>query len=73
MASANREPSAQVIGHHPSTVAEIQDVEREIAALDIQLLEEARELYEALRKGGAPALPPASMIGASASTSRNTT
>jgi hypothetical protein len=54
MASKQTEP---VIGHHPSTVAEIQDVEREIAALDLQLLEEAREVYEALRKGASPALP----------------
>jgi hypothetical protein len=42
---------------HPSTVAEIRDVEREIAALDLQLLEEARKLYEDMRKGSAPALP----------------
>lgn len=44
-------------GRHPSTVAEIQDAEREIAALDLQLLDEAREIYEASRKGGPPALP----------------
>jgi len=41
----------------PSTVAEIQEAEREIAALDSQLLEEAREIYGAMRKGGAPAMP----------------
>jgi hypothetical protein len=45
------------VNAHPTTVAEIQDVEREIAALDLQLMDEARELYEALRKGGAPAAP----------------
>jgi len=44
-------------GHLPSTVAEIQAAEREIAALDQQLLEEAREIYEATRKGGSPANP----------------
>ena len=45
-------------GHHvPMTVAEIDDVEREIAALDLQLLDEARKIYEAMRKGGAPAMP----------------
>jgi hypothetical protein len=56
MASANKESVATAIGH-PSTVAEITVVEREIAALDLDLLEEAREIYEASRKGGAPALP----------------
>ncbi len=45
------------VNAHSTTVAEIQDVEREIAALDLQLMDEARELYEALRKGGAPAAP----------------
>jgi len=44
-------------GHDLSTVAEIQDVEREIAALDLQLLEEARGIYDAMRKGGPPAMP----------------
>lgn len=53
MASKQFEP---VIGH-PSTVAEIQAVEREIVALDLQLMEEARQVYLALRKGGSPALP----------------
>lgn len=46
-----------VIEHHPLTVAEIHGVEREIVALDLQLMEEARQVYETLRKGGAPALP----------------
>lgn len=45
------------LGHHPLTVAEIQFAEREIAALELQLVEEGRELYEAQRKGGPPALP----------------
>jgi hypothetical protein len=50
---SNEQP---VIGH-PSTVAEIGEAEREIVALDLQLMEEAREVYEAWRKGGPPALP----------------
>jgi hypothetical protein len=52
----SKQPITPDSGHHPSTVAEIQDVEREITALDLTLLEEAREIYEASRKGGAPAL-----------------
>jgi hypothetical protein len=57
MANANKESAAPAIGHHPSTVAEIQAVEHEIVALDRQLQEEAGEIYDASRKGGAPALP----------------
>jgi hypothetical protein len=53
----SKQPITPDAGHHPSTVAEIHAEEREIATLDRQLLEEAREVYEALRKGGSPALP----------------
>ena len=46
------------VGHHvPSTVAEIDAVDREIAALERQLMQEGQKLYEASRKGGAPAAP----------------
>jgi len=54
---ASKQSNEQPVIRHPMTVAEIQDAEREIAALDLQLLQEAREVYEALRKGGPPALP----------------
>jgi hypothetical protein len=44
-------------GHRPSTVAEIQAAEREIAALDLELMIEAQGIYEASRKGGTAATP----------------
>ena len=47
----------QITTDHLSTVAEIQDAEREIAALEIELVQEGREIYEAMRKGGPPAMP----------------
>jgi hypothetical protein len=53
----SNQPIKPDAGHHPTTVAEIQAAEREIAALDLQLLHEAREVYEAMRKGGPPAVP----------------
>jgi hypothetical protein len=53
---ATSKHSEPVIGH-PSTVAEIQEAEREIVALDLRLLKEAQEVYGAWQKGGPPALP----------------
>ena len=54
----NKQPTTPDAGHSIlSTVAEISAAEQEIVALDLQLLEEARELYQAQRKGGPPALP----------------
>src|SRR5260221_12727663 len=53
----SKQPITHDALHHPSTVAEIREVEREIVALDLQLLQEAQEVYEAGRKGGPPALP----------------
>src|SRR3954447_6839058 len=47
----------QITTDHLSTVAEIQDAERQIAALEIELVQEGREIYDAMRKGGPPAMP----------------
>jgi len=54
---SKQQSNEQPIIGHPSTVAEIREAEREIVALDLQLAEEAREIYEAGRKGGPPSLP----------------
>ena len=53
MSKQQNQPDA---GHHPSTVAEIERVERENATLDLELCEEGRQLYEASRKAGPPAV-----------------
>jgi hypothetical protein len=45
------------VGHQPSTVAEISAVLLEVAELKGQLVEVGRRLYEASRRGGAPAAP----------------
>ena len=45
-------------GHHvPTTVAEIENAEREIAAIELDLVEEGRKLFETMRRGGSPAQP----------------
>jgi hypothetical protein len=54
MASKQSEP---VIGHHPTTVAEIRKVRRSLAASENELVEEGRESYRALQAGTAPSRP----------------
>jgi hypothetical protein len=52
---SSKQPITPDTGHPPSTAAEIRKVRRGLAARDRELVEEGREIYQALRKGTVPA------------------
>ena len=57
VASMSKQPNEPVIGHHPSTVAEIRKVRRDIGVSDRDLQTEGAENYRALQAGTAPSRP----------------
>jgi hypothetical protein len=57
VASMNKQQTAPATGHHPSTAAEIRQVQRDLATRDRDLLNEGAENYRALQAGTAPSRP----------------
>jgi hypothetical protein len=53
----SKQPTTPDIGHHPSTVAEIRKVLRDLGVRDRELQTEGAENYRALQAGTAPSRP----------------
>jgi hypothetical protein len=57
VATMSKQPTTPDIGHHPSTVAEIRKVLRDLGVRDRELQTEGAENYRALQAGTAPSRP----------------
>jgi hypothetical protein len=53
----SKQPITPDAGHHPSTVAEIRQVQRDLAARESELRNEGAQNYRALQAGAAPSRP----------------